>query len=218
MPESPLTEREQSRPGEQARPDRAEPRRPGRRWSRGLVALAAVFTAGMVTVHLLMTFLYNAPPNPVSSRYAAQIDWWMSPLFYQDWHLFAPEPSTSNVDVQVRARLASGGTVSQWIDLSAQDQAATTGDLIPSHVTVNGLRTAYTEYTSTHSQYSESASSLGPIAQQYLENLVVDRIQGQVGGKIAAVQLRFTTALVPGPRRTAKETAPHTETLIWWTV
>ncbi|HEV2634977.1 MAG TPA: DUF5819 family protein [Actinocrinis sp.] len=177
-----------------------------------------MFTAGMVTVHLLMTFLYNAPPNPVSSRYAAQIDWWMSPLFYQDWHLFAPEPSTSNVDVQVRARLASGGTVSQWIDLSAQDQAATTGDLIPSHVTVNGLRTAYTEYTSTHSQYSESASSLGPIAQQYLENLVVDRIQGQVGGKIAAVQLRFTTALVPGPRRTAKETAPHTETLIWWTV
>jgi hypothetical protein len=183
-----------------------------------LVAVAAVVTAGVVAVHLLMTFLYNAPTNPVSAKYQAQINWWMSPLFNQDWHLFAPDPQSSNIDVQVRARLAAGGAVSGWIDLSVQDQAATIGDPMPSHLTTNGLRNAYSEYQSTHSSYGNSTAPLGPIAQQYLENLVVDSLQGQVGGKIAAVQLQVTTILLPGPGRTAKQTAPQVQRLDWWTV
>lgn len=196
----------------------AQPARPGRWWSRGLVALIAAVTAGTVAVHLAMTFLYVAPSNPVSQAYSKQIDAWMLPLFQQDWNLFAPDPLSENVDIKARATVQPSDTVTDWIDLTAADRAAEVGDPVPSHVTLNGLRLAYVQYLDTHSAEGESTTPLGPIVQQYLENLVVDRLQGLGAGRITAVQLQITTTLLPGPGRTAAQTAPQTETFTWWTV
>src|SRR5258708_632570 len=95
-----------------------------RRWSRALVAGTAVAVAAVLGIHLAATFLYNAPSNPVSQRYAKQVQWWMEPLFNQNWRLFAPNPISENVSVQARASLSPDGRLTGWIDLSAQDEAA----------------------------------------------------------------------------------------------
>lgn len=192
------------------------PRRPRRWWSRTLVAAAAALIAAVVGTHLMMTFLFNAPTNTISAGHTRQIDGWMLPLFNQNWHLFAPDPYSENVDIAVRGRLTDG-TVSGWVDLSAQDQAAEHNP-VPGHITVNALRNAYTDWASTHSEDGGTTSALGPLAQEYLENLVVDRAEGSVGKSIGAIQLRITTALIPGPGRTARQTAPRVQTLDWWVV
>src|SRR6185437_2966569 len=69
-----------------------------RGWSRALVGGMALAVAAVAIVHLAATFLYNAPANPVSQRYARSVNWWMEPLFSQNWRLFAPNPISENVE------------------------------------------------------------------------------------------------------------------------
>src|ERR1700735_1105585 len=78
-------------------------------WSRGLVALVALLVTGIVGVHLFATFLYNAPLNPVSQKYAGPLHTWMTPIFAQNWQLFAPNPLSEEIDVQARASMAGNG-------------------------------------------------------------------------------------------------------------
>jgi hypothetical protein len=189
-----------------------------RRWSRALVAGTALAVAAVLCVHLAATFLYNAPANPVSARYAKQVQWWMEPLFEQNWRLFAPNPISENVRIQARASLSPDGRVSGWIDLSAQDDAAVLGDPAPGHLAENELRNAWFEWLGTHDANGDPTGAQAGIMQTYLLNIVLDRLRGQVPGSIASVQIRAVTTLIPGPGRTAAQTAPQTRTLTWWTV
>jgi hypothetical protein len=189
-----------------------------RRWSRALVAGATAAMAAALAVHLTATFLYNAPVNTVSQRYSQQIRWWIDPLFTQNWRLFAPNPISENVSVQARASLAPDGRVSGWVDLSAQDRAAVLGDPVPGHIAVNGLRNAWFSWAATHDANGNPTADGAALMQQYLLNLVLDRLHGAVGGPIGSVQIRTVTTLIPGPGRTAAQTAPQTRTLDWWTV
>ena len=189
-----------------------------RRWSRALVAGTVVVVVAVLGVHLSATFLYNAPSNPVSQRYAKQIQWWMEPLFTQNWRLFAPNPISENVSVQARASLSPDGSVTEWVDLSAQDQAAGQGDPVPGHQSENGLRNAWFEWLQTHDSNGNPTGGQSAIMQQYLLNLVLDRLHGSLSGTIVSVQIRAITTLIPGPGRTAAQTAPQTRTLDWWTL
>lgn len=189
-----------------------------RRWSRALVAGTALAVVAVLGVHLSATFFYNAPANPVSQRYAKQIQWWMDPLFTQNWRLFAPNPISENVTVQGRASLSPDGRVTEWVDLSAQDTAAVQGDPVPGHLAENGLRNAWFEWLGTHDANGNPTGVQSTIMQQYLLNLVLDRLHGAVSGTIASVQIRGITTLIPGPGRTVAQTAPQTRTLDWWTV
>jgi hypothetical protein len=190
-----------------------------RRWSRALVAGTTAAVVAVVGVHLSATFFYNAPTNPVSQRYSKQIQWWMNPLFNQNWQLFAPNPISENVTVQARASLAPDGWVTGWIDLSAQDRAAVLGDPAPGHIAENGLRNAWFDWVGSHSDNGDPTGGTADVMQQYLLNIVIDRLRGQVGGKtISSVQIRAITTLIPGPGRTPDQLAPSTRTLDWWTV
>lgn len=189
-----------------------------RRWSRALVAGTTAAVVAAVGAHLSATFFYNAPTNPVSQRYVKQIDWWMDPLFTQNWRLFAPNPISENVTVQVRASLAPNGVVTGWMDLTAQDEAAVLDDPIPGHIAENGLRNAWFNWESTHGDNGDPTAGNADIMQHYLLNIVLDRLHGQVGGTISSVQIRAITTLIAGPGRTAAQTAPQTRTLDWWTV
>ena len=189
-----------------------------RRWSRALVAGTTAAVVALVGVHLSATFFYNAPTNPVSQRYSKQIQWWMEPLFTQNWRLFAPNPISENVTVQARASLAPNGFVTGWIDLSAQDEAAVLGDPAPGHIAENGLRNAWFDWVGTHSDNGDPTATTADTMQRYLLNLVVDRLHGKVVGTISSVQIRTITTLIPGPGRTAAQTAPSTRTLDWWTL
>jgi Family of unknown function (DUF5819) len=193
-------------------------RRPGRGWSRALVAIAALVIAGLVGTQLITVFLYNAPANAVSKRYSAQISWWMDPLQNQDWQLFAPNPISENVEVYARASIGASAGISPWLDLSAIDRAATVGNPAPSHMTMNGLRNAWREYEVTHSASGQPSTSMAGTAQQYLQNLVLDYLRPRESGTIDSIQVRFVVTLIPGSGRTAAQTAPQTQTLNWWVV
>jgi hypothetical protein len=195
---------------------RAAPPGPGRAWSRALVGAAALVIAALVATQLAATFLYNAPSNVVSKRYSAQISWWMSPLLTQNWQLFAPDPISENVAVEARASVGETGTVTPWVDLSAIDQAATAGNPAPGHLTMNALRNAWREYAGTHGPDGRPASPLAAVAQQYLQNLTLDYLRPRESAAIDSIQLRFIVTLVPGPGRTAAQTAPQIQTLDWW--
>lgn len=188
-------------------------------WSRALVGGMALAVAAVAIVHLAATFLYNAPANPVSQRYTRSVNWWMEPLFSQNWRLFAPNPISENLRIEARASLDPDGRATGWVDLSAQDEAAVRGDPAPSHLTENSLRNAWLQYAATHDDNGNPTGANAALMRQYLLNVVLGRLRDRSGGgAIASVQIRVTTTLIPGPGRTAAQTAPQTRTLDWWTI
>lgn len=185
-------------------------------WSRGLVALTALLTAGLVGLHMAATFLYNAPTNPVSQKYAGPLHDWMTPVFTQNWQLFAPNPLSEEIDVQARGSLTGSGQVTAWRDLSAADVQATVDNPVPSQITLNALRNAVLEWLATHDNQGNPTGANAEIAQEYLGDMAVDRLTAQIGGHYASIQLRLVFTLLPGPGRTAAQTLPQARTLTWW--
>ncbi|HEU5425538.1 MAG TPA: DUF5819 family protein [Actinocrinis sp.] len=189
-----------------------------RRWSRALVGGMALAVAAVAIVHLAATFLYNAPANPVSQRYARSVNWWMEPLFSQNWRLFAPNPISENVEIDARASLDPDGRLTGWVDLSAQDEAAVRGNPVPGHIAENELRNAWFQWLQTHDGNGNPTGPNSAVMQKYLLSVVLNRLGGHVGGTIGSVQVRAITTLIPGPGRTPAQTAPQTRTLDWWNV
>ena len=170
----------------------------------------------VVLVHLTATFLYNAPANPVSQRYQTSVNWWMEPLFRQNWQLFAPNPISENIEVDARASLDPDGRLTGWVNFSAQDEAAVRGNPVPGHLTENELRNAWFQWLETHDANGNPTRADAGVMQSYLLNVVLNRLRDQVGGTIGSVQIRAITTLIPGPGRTPAQTAPQTRTLDWW--
>ena len=181
-----------------------------------MVALSVLLTAGAAAVHLAATFFANAPSDAVSQRYQAQLNWWMSPLLTQNWQLFAPNPISENVEIDARASVGPTAATTGWIDLSAADQAASGDDPAPSHLTMNGLRNAWSQYTSTHTYGGQGNAPLADTTQAYLRSLVLGYLRPHVSGAIDSVQVRFVITLIPGDGRTTQELEPQTQTLPWW--
>jgi len=204
----------------EAIPDPGRVPRPTRRWSRALVGAAVLVTGVLVVIQLTATFLFNAPSNLVSQRYSAQISWWMNPLLNQNWQLFAPNPISENLEVDARASVGPSATVTPWLNLSAIDYAATLGNPAPSHLTMNAMRNAWREFTATHTSAGLpiAGSPLAATAQAYLQSLVLRYLDPRESGAIDSVQVRFVITLLPGPGRSAAQTAPQTQTLPWWLV
>jgi hypothetical protein len=193
-----------------------DPRPLTRRWSRALVGGTALAVSAVVLVHLTATFLYNAPANPVSQRYARSVNWWMEPLFSQNWRLFAPNPISENVEIDARASLDPDGRLTGWVNLSAQDEAAVRGNPVPGHIAENELRNAWFQWLQTHDGTGNPTGPKADVMQKYLLSVVLHRLDGHVGGTIGSVQIRAITTLIPGPGRTPAQTAPQTRTLDWW--
>jgi hypothetical protein len=175
-----------------------------------------VLTAAAAAVHLTATFFLNAPNNLVSQRYQTQITWWTSPLLTQNWQLFAPNPISENLEIDARASVGPSAALTSWIDLTALDQAVSTDNPAPNHITMNGLRNAWLEYTSTRNADGQPNGPLATTAQQYLQSLVLGYLRPHVTGTIDSVQVRFVVTLVPGDGRTPQQTTPQTQTLPWW--
>lgn len=179
-----------------------------------------LLTLVLVAIQLTAAFLYNAPSNVISKAYAAQVSWWMTPLQMQNWQLFAPNPMSENVEIDARASVGPAATVTPWVDISAIDAAATSGDPAPSHMTMNAMRNAWLKFSETHTANGlpDANAPLASTAQAYLQNLVLGYLRPREPESIDSIQVRFTTTLLPGEGRTAAQTAPQTQTLPWWLV
>lgn len=83
---------------------------------RGLRALlVALVLCGVSGYHVLMTLVYLSPPNLLKQALGETAERYMAPLFYQNWHLFSPEPGISSTKFAFQC-LPEGGEWGPWRD------------------------------------------------------------------------------------------------------
>lgn len=191
--------------------------------------LAVAVTVGVVAVaalyHLAMVFLHVAPSNTLSKEHATAVSDYVYPEFEQNWKLFAPDPLQQNVHVEARAEVDKpGGTVATtgWVDLTGADVAAMRHDPVPSHSQQNELRRAWGYYSDTHDTQEQATSGDGSdLSRSYLLRIVEKRFGTRLnGGRVAKIQIRAATTVVPQPGWIAGASNPSTQfrQLPWWPV
>lgn len=98
----------------------------------------AVVVVGFPAIHLAITFLHNAPPNPVKESLQAEVDSYMQPFFGQNWSLFAPNPINSEDTILVRAKVDDPGTGEQrttdWVNATEREWSVVHHSLAPPRV------------------------------------------------------------------------------------
>lgn len=179
-------------------------------------------------VHVLLVFLYVAPPNAISKAYSQQVNAWVRPVFEQNWRLFAPNPQSVNRQISARVKqTAPDGTaqVSDWIDLTAADDSAVKHNVFPSHTAQNMLRQAWNAFLKTHGSDNQPRSERALMIEKYLRNIAADRVAAQHGGPFDSIQLRVITRPIAAPgaaveSRPAAAAPARAETryLPWWKV
>ncbi|EIM08415.1 hypothetical protein A1A1_00823 [Planococcus antarcticus DSM 14505] len=70
-----------------------------------------------VIFHSSVTIMYNFPSTPLKERFESEINSYIEPLFTQTWTLFAPNPVSTNVGVEVKMT-HNNNTETQWISFS----------------------------------------------------------------------------------------------------
>jgi len=192
---------------------------------RALTGAAAAVCLVGTAAHLLMVGLYVAPVNPVSQRYAREINAWIDPAFDQNWQLFAPEPQSGNWQISARTRSTGPDgrpRIGPWFDLSALDNAAVKHDVFPSHTAQNTLRRAWTAYVDAFGTGDQAGSDWAVLVRDYLRNIAVDRVEAHRKGDFDSIQLRVVTQPIaapaaPGGPRPAQPAA-DIRNLPWWKV
>lgn len=76
----------------------------------------------LLAFHFTIVVLYNSRPNPIKRRHDRFITAYMTPLFAQDWHLFAPSPISFDVILMLKTRLRHRTTAqlyeTDWVDVT----------------------------------------------------------------------------------------------------
>lgn len=190
-----------------------------------VVAVAAAVCVLTAVAHVVMVFLYVAPPNTISARYRPAVNAWISPYFEQNWQLFAPNPQSDRQHIWARTSYApadSSRRTSDWIDLSAVDDEAIRHDPFPSHTSQNMLRRAWDAYAGSYGASDQIASQQARMFQQYLLDIAVQRLTASGGRAFDAVQLRVVTTPIALPAAQAGESAASAPSdiryLPWWPV
>jgi Family of unknown function (DUF5819) len=203
-----------------------DPGPPPGRWSshsRLVLGTATVVLACATAWHLGTVFLSNAPSNTISQPYQPEINAHVHPEFEQDWQLFAPNPLDENIAVEVRMQtLTVDGDRprSAWINLTAQDISHIRGNPFPSHADQNLLRRAWDYYTNWHSQDDSSLGGDGPLSEEYIKRIALQRLgRDWHGNPITAIQIRSASTPVAGAAWTeARRPVTRYWTLRWWPV
>ena len=205
-------------PGDAAAP---KPSRPVRVAKRAIVVLCLAVTL----VHLVLVFLYVAPPNPISQRLNRPIRAWVSPYFEQNWLLFAPNPESNRTQIFARTgwtTAAGDHDTSDWFDISAVDKADTKHNPFPSHTTQNMLRRAWSAYQSSHPDGDDPNTEWALLRAKYLRNLAVQRVTPHSPHPFTVVQVKVVTQpIAPPAGNTASQSdanEPYTRVLPWWNV
>ncbi|PZF81612.1 DUF5819 family protein [Jiangella anatolica] len=121
------------------RPDETPDERPAE--NRGadvppIAKAAAFFLVGLVVLHFAVTFLWNAPSNPIKDSVGEQVSGYMRPFFQQNWSLFAPNPVNAEDEVRVRAQVEDPQTgevsTTEWADATRLEWTLVTHNPAPS--------------------------------------------------------------------------------------
>ncbi|MFI5805278.1 DUF5819 family protein [Streptomyces sp. NPDC051561] len=185
---------------------------------RRLARTAVVLVALLAAVHSAMLLMYVASDFPLSKTYTKQTDWWMRPMFPQDWSIFAPDPSRYNLHLEVRTRV--DGKLGPWLDLTAYDNSRYRGDLLPSIEDQLVLRRAVSQYQTSarNRSRSEEADSARSRNARYLLNVVRVRLADMGRPTGDAVELRTRATRIPPPGGGATSEPARYRTLGFWKV
>ncbi|WP_166355451.1 DUF5819 family protein [Phytoactinopolyspora limicola] len=98
----------------------------------------AFFLVGLLGIHFLMTFLWNAPDNPVKEALREEVNGYIQPFFQQNWSLFAPNPVSSESELLLRARTEDPVTgdirTTEWVSPTQLEWSVVRGNPAPSRV------------------------------------------------------------------------------------
>lgn len=99
--------------------------------ARIVAAVLVMILAG----HFLVTFLWNAPPNPVKAVVRPDVVTYMDPVFWQNWSLFAPNPVNAESELLVRADALNPETgeyeTTQWFSPTRREWTLVEGNPFP---------------------------------------------------------------------------------------
>jgi hypothetical protein len=88
---------------------------------KGIFNFVLVLLSVYTIVHFSIIVLHAGPINPISAKLQPFINVYVKPFFYQNWHLFAPDPITTNFRLYVQVRYTEMGMTkpveSPWIDV-----------------------------------------------------------------------------------------------------
>jgi hypothetical protein len=179
--------------------------------------------AAVALTHVVLVFLHVAPSNPVSQRYAPQINAWISPFFEQNWLLFAPNPEPDRTQIFARTgwTTATGAhAMSDWFDITAPDDAAITHNPYPSRTNQSMIRRAWSAYEWSHSDGDVSQDDWAVIRAENLRNIAVQRVTGLSPQPFEVIRLKVVTRPItpPGDTPQTDSTEPSTRLLPWWNV
>jgi hypothetical protein len=179
--------------------------------------------AAVALAHVTLVFLHVAPANPVSQRLQKPIQAWVYPFFEQNWLLFAPNPNAYNTQILARTGWTTEtgeGAMTDWIDISTADIAATKHNLYPSRSTQAMLRRAWVSYTTAYGEDEVAYGEWSQIRAEYLRNIAVQRIRELHPHRFETIRLKVVTSTIAPPAAGgAAPTVPAepvTRTLPWW--
>ncbi|MGW2631063.1 DUF5819 family protein [Streptomyces chattanoogensis] len=188
-----------------------------------IAATIGVLTIG-VTLHLLLVFLFVAPPNAISKEYNGLIRGYVDPEFDQNWRLFAPNPLQSNIAVHARAEVAfpdGSRRTTGWLALTAQDLREIRHNPVPSHAHQNLLRQAWDFYNRTHDVKGRAMGLRGELAEAYVRRIAAHRLGPVIdGGQVVKVQIYASYTPIIPPRWSSDRgsTKKTYQVLPWWPV
>ncbi|WP_143006927.1 DUF5819 family protein [Paenibacillus tianmuensis] len=88
---------------------------------RGALLFLPFLLVGFMVFHFSIIFMHVLPFNPMTSKFNGLVRWYTSTVFYQNWHLFAPDPISTNYTIYMQAKLQNANheqVESEWIDLT----------------------------------------------------------------------------------------------------
>lgn len=100
------------------------------RWARILAGVVSL----VVAVHLVATALWVGPSNAIKDSVAAPLTSYMTPMFEQNWSLFAPVPIGIEYSLEVRAFDAELEPT-DWTDVTALEVSNLLHTPLPSRAT-----------------------------------------------------------------------------------
>ncbi|MGK5530544.1 DUF5819 family protein [Streptomyces sp. URMC 129] len=169
--------------------------------ARAVIAVAAAAVALVTVAHMAALLFFVAPEgNTAMEQQGDLIRDWVEPEFAQNWKLFAPEPTTTNVHVQVRAEIrgVSGPEVTEWIDLTARTQDDMRYHPLPSKTMNTQLRRACAQYLKSHEADGTATSGYGTLTEIHLYRLALQRIDGDVDpDTVESLQVRLERTRPP---------------------
>lgn len=172
--------------------------RPARVAVRG----AVVLTGLAVVLHFTAVILHVWPQSALAEKYAAEVHAYVWPEFKQNWRMFAPNPLSANVEIHARAELRrpdGSSSMTDWVDLTAQDVEDTHGSLAPSR-TRNQLRKSWPQWVTSHDKDGKPTTLTGQVLDLMYKRLAVLRLGERFDADtIDRIQLRSVSVNVPEP-------------------